>query len=111
VIVVDGPSDEIPARRNALPLVKEHRGLAGYESAGVRFEELKGAWRVECVDGASAALGSRGLANPFGALQRDRGQRGQELVELGVYDPGEVFVGHVLILPCRRHLLVDFDGS
>jgi len=86
-VVVDRSANEIPAGRDALPFVEEHRRLAGDEAPRVGLEELEGAGGVESVDGFRPPAGGDRLADSLGALEGERRQRREQLVELGIDDP------------------------
>jgi hypothetical protein len=88
-------ADKIPAGREALPLAEKDRRLAGNESPRVGLEELEGAGGVESVDGARPPAGGDRLTDALGALERERRERREQLVELIIDDPREVLVGHV----------------
>ena len=72
----------------SLPFVDEDRGFGAIYPARIGGQQFTSPWIVQGEDGARTSTGGRGLAHPLGALDRDGGQAGDELIELLVYDSG-----------------------
>ena len=87
---VDRAADAVPEGRHPLPLVEED-GAVPFEEPirrGLRDRPLGRV--VEAVDGGRPLERRLRLPDPFGPLDGDRGEGGDELVQLGVDDAAEV---------------------
>ncbi len=95
---VDGPLHRAEHARDDLPLV-EQDGLAQAAQGGVGIGPDRNSlgFAIEADDGGGAAGGRGGLAGRAGPGEEDRGELGQQRVELPVDEPGEV--GHARRLP------------
>ena len=88
--VVNGVADDVPGRGQPLPLIEQNRRLSLEESGLVGFDQAALLVIVEPIDRPSPLECRRRLSDGFRALDRDRGQAHEELVELVVNDTPRV---------------------
>ena len=114
---VHGVADPVPGAGQALELVDEDRRIAGQQAPGIRSCDLELVGVVELVDRSRSPLRGRALADALRALDGDRGQARQQLVQLGV--DGAASVGDICdgvdpvtafcVLLLRRYAEAQYD--
>jgi hypothetical protein len=101
--IIDGPPDQVPTRREPLPLIHEDGSGPLDEPRRVGRDHLPDSRVVQAVHGGSPTRCRRSLADAFRTFERDRRKLRQQHVELVVdrapkvlfHPPKLQLVGHL----------------
>src|SRR5690606_15115410 len=124
VVVVDRAADGVPDGGHVLPLVDQQRSGPREEALGVCEDALSLGGIVEVDHRGGALAGGGCFADALRAVDRDRGEVGEEFVELGIDHPtyvrhaprlavsqAKVYKSQDLHYPNRRIFTTQIAGS